>query len=74
MKKIVSFLTGLVFGGLLGATLGLLLAPASGNQLRADLQNYTKQVENEVRLAAEERRSEMEEQLAHLRGEIHYEA
>jgi gas vesicle protein len=32
-----SFLSGLMFGGLIGATLGLLLAPQSGDKTRTSL-------------------------------------
>jgi gas vesicle protein len=70
MQKAVNFFVGMVAGSLLGSALALLLAPASGNQMRSDIQNYTTQVRNEVELAAQDRRKELESQLAKLRGEI----
>jgi gas vesicle protein len=70
MQKVANFLVGMIAGALLGSALALLLAPASGNQVRADIQNYTNQVRSEVELAAQTKRTELETQLAKLRGEI----
>ena len=70
MTRALYMLLGLVAGAMVGSAAGLLLAPESGRQLRADLENYTNQVRNEVQQAAEDRRQELEAQLAHLRGEI----
>ncbi len=70
MQKAFNLLIGLLAGALVGSAVALLMAPASGRQLRADLENYTSQVKNEIELAAHNRRSELEEQLARLRGEI----
>lgn len=70
MKKALNLLMGFVAGGLVGAALGILLAPESGRQLRSDIQNYGFQLRNEVSDAAKNRRHELEEQLARLRGEI----
>jgi gas vesicle protein len=70
MQKVFNFLFGLIAGAVVGSAAVLLITPASGRQLRADLENYTGQVKNEIELAAHNRRAEMEEQLAKLRGEI----
>jgi gas vesicle protein len=70
MSKFANFFFGLVTGALVGSAIALLMTPASGRQLRADLQGYTDQVRKEVELAAQTRRAEMQEQLARLRGEI----
>ena len=67
MKKALSFLSGAVMGGLVGATLAMLFAPASGEELRLKMQEQAKQIQVEVKAAAESRRSEMEEQLSNLR-------
>jgi gas vesicle protein len=67
MKKALSFLSGAVMGGLVGATLATLFAPASGEELRLKMQEQAKQIQAEVKAAAESRRSEMEEQLSNLR-------
>jgi gas vesicle protein len=45
------FLKGLIIGGLIGAVAGLLLAPKSGRETRADICNKTEEL---MKLAKEE--------------------
>ena len=66
--KIMRFLEGLVLGGLVGASLAILLAPASGDELRGRIQSEVDRVRLEVKEAAVQRRSELEEQLSALRS------
>lgn len=61
-----SFLAGVVIGGLIGAALGLLLAPQTGEELREQVNDFVdgKKAEwdeaiNEGRAAAEQARAEM---------------
>lgn len=61
-----SFLAGVVIGGLIGAALGLLLAPQTGEEFRGQVGDYvdTKragfdEAVNEGRAAAEQARAEM---------------
>jgi gas vesicle protein len=61
-----SFLAGVVIGGLIGAALGLLLAPQSGEELRDHIDDFVdgKKAEwdeavNEGRAAAEQARAGM---------------
>lgn len=61
-----SFLAGAVIGGLIGAALGLLLAPQTGEELREHVGEFvdSKRAElddavNEGRAAAEQARAEM---------------
>jgi len=61
-----SFLAGVVIGGLIGAALGLLLAPQTGDELREHVGEFvdTKKANwddavNEGRAAAEQARAEM---------------
>ena len=70
MNKALNFLLGLRAGGMVGSAIGLMLAPASGRQMRADVQNFGDQMRKDIKMATVERRQEMEEQLARLRGEI----
>ena len=70
MHKAFNFMIGMLAGAFVGGALAVLFAPASGRQLRADLQGYSGQMIKEIELAAQTRRAEMEEQLARLRGEI----
>lgn len=68
MRTAFRFISGLVFGALLGGILGLLFAPASGNILRERVNNYFIETSNEVRNAAQLKREELEQELAKLRG------
>lgn len=61
-----SFLAGVVVGGLVGAALGLLLAPDSGERLRDQVGDFVDtrrtafgDAVNEGRLAAEQARADM---------------
>jgi len=65
--KADSFIEGLIFGGLLGATLALLFAPSSGDNLRSQIQAELEKLKGEISQAASERRIELEQQLADLR-------
>jgi gas vesicle protein len=67
MRKTMSFLSGSMIGALFGAALALLLAPASGEELRNQMQERADRVQNEVKAAAATRRAELEQQLASLR-------
>ncbi len=70
MQKAVNFVVGLILGGLVGGSLGLLLTPMSGDELRMEMREYSRQVRNEVELAANARRAELQRELADLRGEV----
>ncbi len=68
MNRFLSFISGILMGALVGAALALLFAPASGEELRLQLQERTAQVQAQVKQAAAERRSELEQQLSALRA------
>ncbi len=70
MQKALNFVLGMVLGGLVGSALGLLLTPVSGDELRMQVNEYTRQVKSEVEMAANARRAELERELADLRGEV----
>jgi len=57
-----------MMGALVGATLALLFAPTSGEELRFQIQDQSMRVQQDVKHAAAERRVELEEQLAALRA------
>lgn len=68
MQRILSFLTGMIIGGLVGATVGILLAPASGEEMRTQFQERTTRLRDDIKAVAEERRAELERELATLRA------
>ncbi|RPJ24070.1 MAG: hypothetical protein EHM33_19000 [Chloroflexi bacterium] len=67
MRKIFGFLIGVTVGGLVGSTIALLLAPESGEQIRAELRSRGESFFNEVRHAADERRIELRQRLETMR-------
>ena len=68
MKGVTSFLSGAIMGSLVGAAVALLFAPASGDDLRNQMQERVERIQEEVRRAAEDRRAELEQQLATMRA------
>jgi len=68
MRKFGKFFLGALIGGLVGSSLALLLAPASGEETRREIDKYFKNLQAEVSRAADEKRAELEAQLAKLRS------
>ncbi len=68
MRRTMSFFIGVLLGGLVGGTLGLLLAPASGDELRAQIRDRAENMAVEVRQAANSKRIELQERLDSLRS------
>ena len=67
MRKFFSFLIGTTMGALVGATLALLLAPNSGEDLRGQIRDRFNVLQDELSQAAAERRIELETYLESLR-------
>ena len=67
MYKIFRFVSGGMLGFLFGGVIGLLLAPTTGKKLREHIDNYLIESTNEIRLAAQHKRSELEQELTNLR-------
>ncbi|OGN90827.1 MAG: hypothetical protein A2Y88_02090 [Chloroflexi bacterium RBG_13_48_10] len=68
MRKVFNFIAGVIMGGLVGATIAVLLAPASGQEVRAQLQERTIRLREDVMAVAEARRAELERELSALRA------
>jgi gas vesicle protein len=68
MRKILGFLTGMIMGGLVGATVAILLAPSSGEEMRGQLQERSIRLRDDIKTVAEERRAELERELESLRA------
>jgi gas vesicle protein len=67
MSRVIKFLSGAILGGILGAMVAILLAPASGTELRKRITNNIDIMKNEISQAAKLRRSELEEEISKLR-------
>jgi gas vesicle protein len=67
MRQVFNFFLGILTGGLIGATLAILLTPVSGENLRFQIQERSIQLKDEIKSVAEERRAELERELAALR-------
>jgi gas vesicle protein len=67
MRSISRFLSGFIFGGLVGLGLTLILTPNSGEENRTYVVKYADRVKEEVQSAMLEKRAELEQELAHLR-------
>jgi gas vesicle protein len=67
MNKFFNFVAGATIGALVGATIGILVAPVSGEELQAQIKEQVEQIQLEVKTAASDRRSELEDQLSTLR-------
>jgi gas vesicle protein len=73
MRRTRSFISGTLWGGLLGAAIAILFAPASGEELREQMRARAERIQLEVNQAAIQRRAELERQLAALRAPRHSE-
>jgi gas vesicle protein len=67
MRQALSFFVGVITGGLVGATIAVLFAPVSGENLRFQIQERSIQLKDEIKTVAETRRAELERELATLR-------
>ena len=68
MNRLLNFVSGLIMGATVGATLMILLTPVPGAEVQSKIRSRVEDLRMEVRKAAEERRREMEEQLHQLRS------
>jgi gas vesicle protein len=68
MRRVVSFLIGATIGGLVGTTLALLFAPASGEEVRAQISSRAQAFSTDIRQAASTKRIELQERLEILRA------
>ena len=62
MNKILSFVAGTLCGAVVGATVALLMAPSSGEDLRGEMVHRWEDALNEARLAMEETRRDLQVQ------------
>lgn len=69
MKKISRFIAGTILGSSVSAALVLLFTPKSGPQLRRQLESGLNDFTNEIKMASEYKRRELEDELTRLKSE-----
>ncbi len=62
MNKMLSFMAGAFCGAIVGTAAALLLAPASGEELRSDMVNRWEEALTEAKEAMEETRVDLQSQ------------
>ena len=67
MRQVFNFMMGVFMGALVGSTVALLLAPDTGESVRAELRARGEALAADVRHAAESRRIELTNRLETLR-------
>jgi gas vesicle protein len=67
MKSIINFWMGFITGALICAAAVMLFTPASGEELRRQLNDRAGKIQDELNQAASQRRSELQAQLDSLR-------
>ena len=68
MRRFTNFLTGVIFGALVGAVTALLLAPSSGEELRSRARERFDDLTDDVREAYNARVAQLEPELEALRS------
>ncbi len=66
MARIGRFVLGAILGGLFAAAVVILLTPTPGSDMRKRLNSRLDEMRNEVKMAAENRRKELELELEKL--------
>ena len=68
MQRVLSFLSGVLTGALVGAAVALLFAPQSGEEVRLQIQERSIRLKDDIKAVADTRRAELERELAALRS------
>ncbi len=68
MTTIFRFLSGFFVGAFIGAAVAILTAPSSGTELRRQVCERARSVQDEVSQAARQRRADLQAQLESLRA------
>jgi len=67
MRRFLTFLTGVLSGAVLGSVLVLLFTPHSGKEVLSSARERIQVLQNEMRAAYDERKSQLETELENLR-------
>lgn len=68
MRKFGNFVLGAFIGGVIGSSLALLFAPTAGEKARQEIEEYFRNIKDEVNRAADDKRAELVAQLETLRS------
>jgi gas vesicle protein len=68
MQRVLSFLSGVLTGALVGAAVALLFAPESGEEVRLQIQERSIRLKDDIKAVADTRRAELERELEALRS------
>jgi gas vesicle protein len=68
MQRVISFLSGVLTGALVGVAVALLFAPESGEEVRLQIQERSIRLKDDIKTVADTRRAELERELAALRS------
>jgi len=68
MRRMLGLFMGILVGWLVGATIALLLAPQTGENLRGEIRSRSKGYLGEIKGAAAQRRAQLVQRLAALRA------
>jgi gas vesicle protein len=68
MRRVFGFFIGATLGGMVGATLALLFAPASGQEIRTRITDRAQTFALDIRQAASTKRIELQDRLEVLRA------
>ncbi len=66
MERIGRFVLGAIMGGLFATAIVILLTPQPGSDLRKRISGRLEEMQNEVKMAAENRRKELELELGKM--------
>jgi len=67
MRRFFTFLSGVLSGAVVGSVLVLLFTPYSGKELKSSVQKRIQILQNEMRAAYDERKTQLEAELESLR-------
>jgi gas vesicle protein len=67
MRKFFSFLAGVMSGSVVGATVAILMAPSSGERLRADARSRWEEAIGEAQHAMEQTRRQKEQEFEYMK-------
>lgn len=70
MRRLLSLIVGMGLGAAVGVAIVMLFAPATGEQWVKELKRGWSETMEEARKASEQRRLELEAELARVRGDV----